>query len=256
MWLLLISALACAAPDGVGEVQEPPPADGYGAWAAEDPGDWPRIAMVNRIRYSDSDHPMAGSAFLVQNGDEIVAVTAKHVLRYFKSEAMDSASFRGTLVSWEMFLKDAPTEATVIGALINEDADESLDNIRTARDWLLFTVRNPSDNVTPLRLRTTPLVAGEPVAVVGWRYTDEGPQHVYRGKYVRSEKGSVLIDVRELTDNTMPGLSGAPVIDARGYVIGMMSSKSGKLQRLASVDYAKRVLEQDARPEPVAVLEE
>jgi S1-C subfamily serine protease len=239
---LLLLAAGFGHPDGG------PPAGDYGQWAREDPGDWPSITMVNRIRYSDSSHPVAGCAFLLEFDGEIVAATAKHVLRYFKSEAMDTVSFRGTLVSWEMFTKDAPTDVTVVGALINEDPEERLEDFGTARDWVLLTVERTSEGVTPLRLRTTPLETGEPVFVVGWRYPDEGRQHIYRGKYVRSEEGSLLIDVAELADNTMPGLSGAPVIDARGYVVGMMSSKSGKRERLASIDYPRLVLEQEPRP--------
>jgi S1-C subfamily serine protease len=224
------------------------PAEGdYGRWAAEDPEQWPRIAMVNAIRYTDSNHPRAGSAFLLDTGDEIVAVTAKHVLRYFKSEAMDSVSFRGTLVRWEMFPKDDPSDVTLARALINEDDDESLEGIRAERDWVLLNVERVSETVTPLRLRTTPLEPGETVFVVGWRYTDEGPQHVRRGQVVRSEQGSVLIDVPELADNKMPGLSGTPVIDSRGYVIGLMSSKSGKRESLAGVDYPQQVLREPRR---------
>lgn len=223
-------------------------AGGYADWVTRSPEHWPRIAMLNRILFTDSNHSMAGSAFLLRNDDEIVAVTAKHVLRYFKSETMDSVAFRDTLIRWEMFPKDAPLEVTVIGELINEDPQESLERIRTDRDWILFTIEQLSDDVEPLRLRTTPLLAGETVFVVGWRYTDEGRQFVYRGRYVRSEGGTLLIDVPQLADNTMPGLSGAPVIDGRGYVVGMMSSKSGDLQRLSSTDYPKEVLKRRSRP--------
>ena len=58
--LLLLTAAPCGPPEA------PRPAGDYGLWAGEDPGTWPRIAMVNRIRYSDTNHPMAGSAFLLQ----------------------------------------------------------------------------------------------------------------------------------------------------------------------------------------------
>jgi len=241
--LLLAAAVSACSRDAQPSGDHEPDSD-YGLWVGEEPANWPRIAMVSRIRYSDSNHPVGPSAFLLQDGDEIVAVTAKHVLRFFKSEAMDSVSFRGTLVSWEMVPKDAPTDVTVLGALINEDEEESLEGIPVARDWILFTVESTSKSVTPLRLRSTPLKKGETVFVVGWRYTDEGRQHVYPGKYVRSEKGSVLIDIRELVDNTIPGLSGAPVIDTRGHVVGLMSQKAGKLQRLASIDYPRKVLDE------------
>ena len=51
------------------------------------------------------------------------------------------------------------------------------------------------------------------------------------------DKGSVLVSIDALKDNTIPGLSGSPVIDAKGYVIGLMSTKAGKLQRLAPASY-------------------
>ena len=105
------------------------------------------------------------------------------------------------------------------------------------RDWLLFTVRETDHPVQPLRPRRTPLVEGETVYVIGWRYPDEGRQRVHRGRFVRMDEGSVLVSVEALEDNTVPGLSGSPVIDAKGRVIGLMSAKAGKLQRLAPVGY-------------------
>ncbi len=119
-----------------------------------------------------------------------------------------------------------------------------MQRIPCEKDWLLFTVERASQEIQPLRFRTTPLRPGEPVYVLGWRYTEvDCPQIVYEGSYIRSEKGSVLITVEKLINNTMPGLSGAPVIDARGYVIGMMSRGSGPNQRLSSTDYPRGLIE-------------
>jgi len=61
------------------------------------------------------------------------------------------------------------------------------------------------------------------------------------------DKGSVLVSIEALKDNTIPGLSGAPVIDAKGYVIGLMSAKAGSLQRVAPVSYARDVLAETRR---------
>jgi len=202
-------------------------------WMTEDPADWPRIAMINQIEYTDSEHPSADCGFLLDNGDEILAATAKHVLIYFKSEAMDSVSFEGTLKAWRMFPKDKPGDAVVIDRLINEDPKERLERIPSSLDWLLFTLRKTTDAVQPLRLRFTPLQKGETVYVLGWRYPDEG---------------SVLVSIDALKENTIPGLSGAPVIDANGNVIGLMSTKAGDLQRLAPASYAGDLLEGSRRP--------
>lgn len=60
---------------------------------------------------------------------------------------------------------------------------------------------------------------------------------------MRSEKGSFLITTRELTDNTTSGLSGSPVIDSNGYLLGLMSQKAGKMERPSSLDYPKMLIE-------------
>jgi len=72
------------------------------------PSEWPPITMINQIVCSDTNYAVAGCASLLDTGDEILAATAKHVLRYFKSESMRSVSFWGTLRTWRMFPKDAP----------------------------------------------------------------------------------------------------------------------------------------------------
>lgn len=198
--------------------------------------------MINRIEYTDREHPSAACGFLVDTGDEILAATAKHVLIYFKSETMDSVSFGGTLKTWWMFPKDSPGDAVVLDRLLNEDPREPLEHIPSSRDWLLFTLRRATDAVQPLRLRSTPMEKGETVYVIGWRYPDEGPQRVHPGRFVRMDAGSVLVSVDALADNTIPGLSGAPVIDSRGYVVGLMSTKAGNLQRLAPAKYALELL--------------
>lgn len=215
----------------------------YGSWMSRPPGEWPPITMINHIEYTDGTHPTAACGFLLDTGDDVLAATAKHVLRFFKSGSMDSVSFGGTLKRWSLSPKNAPDEVVVIERLVNEDASEPLGKIPSTEDWLLFTVRERSMAVQPLRLRNDPLRKGETVYVVGWRYTDEGRQRVFEGRYVRRDKGSVLISVPGLADNKIPGLSGAPVLDSAGYVIGIMSTKAGKLERLAPVDYPRAVLE-------------
>jgi len=158
---------------------------------------------------------------------------------------MHSVSFAGTLKQWKMFPKNNPADVVILDSLINEDVGESLEDIPSRRDWLLFTVKSRSDNIQPLRFRSAPLHEDEPLYIIGWRYSDKDcPQVIYEGNYVRSENGSVIISTKLLADNTMPGLSGSPVIDARGYLIGLMSSKAGKLERLASTDYPNSLLKE------------
>ncbi|MFC1573306.1 serine protease [Candidatus Eisenbacteria bacterium] len=211
-------------------------------WSRNPPGEWPQITMINEIEYTDKHHPIAGCGFLLDVGSDTIAVTAKHILVYFKSGAMASVSFGNTLKYWRMYPKNNPDDIVVVDRLINENTDEVLDRIPAPRDWLLFTVKQKSPHIQPLKLRETPLVPGEPVYIVGWRYSDkECPQVIYKGAFVRSDGETELISTEVLADNTMPGLSGSPVIDAHGRVIGLMSQKAGKLERLSSTAYPRRI---------------
>lgn len=226
-------------------VNQPMEPNDYGIWMKRPPTEWPKIAVINQIEYENKLHPVAGCGFLLESYDEILAATAKHVLTYFKSEQMDSVDFKGTLKSWKMFPKDAPSDVTVVDELINRDPNESLTGIPCEKDWLLFTIRARSEKIQPLRIRTTPLVKGEPVYLIGWRYTEEDcPQIVFEGEFVRHEKDSVCITVEKLIDNTVPGLSGSPVIDGRGYLIGLMSRGKGEIQRLSPVNYPQKLLKE------------
>jgi S1-C subfamily serine protease len=66
---------------------------------------------------------------------------------------------------------------------------------------------------------------------------------IYQGNVVSWLDGEVIISTEKLSDNTIPGLSGAPVIDSAGRLIGLMSQKAGKNERLAGIGYAREILQ-------------
>lgn len=223
----------------------PAPSQESGKWIDRPQNEWPQITMINRIEYIDKTFPIAACSFLLDAGSVTLAVTAKHVLTYFKSDSMTTVSFANRLKSWVMYPKNNPADSVVVDALINEDPGESIDRaIPSDIDWLLFFIKSRSNNIQPLKFRTDPLQPQEKVYIIGWRYTDmDCPQVIYEGNYVESIDGSVIISTKILSDNRTPGLSGAPVIDSEGRLIGIMSQKYGKLEKLGSIQYPKRIIE-------------
>jgi hypothetical protein len=249
--LLLVLApllVFCCSPEQDGPL---PVAGGHSrakAWVNGPKDRWPPIAMINHIEYEDAEFEVAGCGFLLDWEGEIYAVTAKHVLTFFKSEHMDTVHFRDSLKQWRMYPKGEPENSVLLGDLVNEDVDEPLKGVPPERDWLLFRVKERSMNIEPLKFRDTPLSPGEKVFIVGWRYTDEDcTQRIHEGEFEQSLAGAFLVSTETLADNTMPGLSGAPVIDSRGDVIGIMCQKSGKMEKPASTDYPRAILEGLAR---------
>jgi S1-C subfamily serine protease len=144
-----------------------------------------------------------------------------------------------------MYPKNNPADSVVIEVIVNEDPSESIDRaIPSDIDWLLFSIKSRSNNIQPLKFRVDPFERQEKVYIIGWRYTDKDcPQVIYEGNYVESIDGSVIISTKILSDNRTPGLSGSPVIDSRGRLIGIMSQKYGKLEKLGSIQYPKRIIE-------------
>jgi len=218
-------------------------------WIDRPQNEWPQIAMINQIEYVDKAFPIAACSFLLDTEKGVFAVTAKHVLTFFKSDRMTSVSFGDSLKSWIMFPKNNPADSVVIDALINENPGEPINQIcPSSVDWLLFSIKSKSDNIQPLKFRSQPLEPQEKVYIIGWRYSDKGcPQVVYEGNHVESIDGAVIILTKTLQDNKMPGLSGAPVIDSHGYLIGIMSQKYGKMEKLGSIDYPKRMIAEKYR---------
>jgi hypothetical protein len=82
--------------------------------------------------------------------------------------------------------------------------------------------------------------------MIGWRYADRGTQLVHKGRFIGMDDGTVLVSLDSPPRRGGAGVSGSPVIDAQGYVVGIMSAGAGEeyRYRLAPVAYALDVLDE------------
>jgi len=207
---------------------------------------WPTIALVNEIAIGDSTYGQVGNAFLLDTGADTLGITCKHVFLLFKDrhglETIDPAPIR----SWHMVDPARPDRRLETIRLLNADPQEPIGAFNTlkVRDWLLFEVAEVPTGIQPLRIRRTPVKKGEIVHTVGWpqeRDRDDRPQVVELECFM--QQGPYFY-ARTLTRGTRPGdTSGSPVIDAKGYLVGIVSGAEGNLGVIGSVEYLQRTLE-------------
>jgi hypothetical protein len=185
------------------------------------------ITLVNKIDFFDSklDQPKFSCGFLLQYNNETYAVTAKHLLKYIKPDDMKTLTFENNIKSWSLYPLENKSEIVICDKLLNENKSENLENKSTydTNDWLVFSIKENVSKVKPLKIRTTPLVVGEKLYVVGWtRKMETGKQRVYEFEYYKTIGDRILIkDV--IVPEKFGGLSGSPLVDEKGLVIGIVS---------------------------------
>ncbi len=187
-----------------------------------------RYSAANAITFSKSGNikDFVGSGFLVSHGGQSYAVTAKHVLFEAMDEGVNAVDVSKSVSRWQLRHFNKDTGRVTLGPLLNADANESLDVAVLSDDWLLFEVAANDSALTPLTLSDKPLKPGENITVHGCTYQTQTTcqQDVYSGQYVRSEGQNLLVKLNGVAPNTLRGLSGAPVLNAAGKVVGIVSN--------------------------------
>lgn len=185
------------------------------------------IALVNGIEFINPkyDQPKFSCGFLIKYNNETFAVTAKHILKIIKPEKMTTLSLDNYIKNWVLYPLNNKSEIVICDKLLNEDKSELLEAKSTYdNDWLVFSIKQNSSSIIPLEMRNTPLIQGEKLYVVGWTRTMEnGPQRVYEFEYYKTISNRILLkDI--LVPEKFGGLSGAPLVDENGLLVGIVSN--------------------------------
>lgn len=183
-------------------------------------------ALVNKIEFNDTELNQSrfGCGFLMEYENETYAVTAKHLLQVIKPMKMKVLSFDNHIKSWSFYVLDKKNELVTTDTLLNTNKSESLDEKSSyVNDWLVFSVKSNNSNAKILKIRETPPKAGEKLYAVGWTRTMEnGSQRVYEFEYYKTINNRMLLkDV--IVPDKFGGLSGAPVVDENGELVGIVS---------------------------------
>lgn len=199
-------------------------------WASSPKEQWPTIGLTNHVIYKNGDryvHPSfayAGSGCLIEYQGMKYAVTAKHVLWIAQNKRSDKVTVNDALLRWVMKPGNETGDSVLIDKLINEDSTELLQGPGSTileRDMLVFSTAYASAGIQALTPRFTRILPGEKVYVIGNPYN--GPPVVLETKVVDQLGLDIIL---EQTSESVAGLSGSPIVDSNGLLIGIFSSVS------------------------------
>ncbi|WP_346857366.1 trypsin-like peptidase domain-containing protein [uncultured Draconibacterium sp.] len=191
------------------------------------PQPFPSTSLINHYEYFEKGNKFneLGTAFLLSYKNDTFAITAKHILAVLKPDSLKNLTLDNFIKGWTMSPLNKENERVVLGKLLNEDKNESLKSkTLLTKDWLVFSIKENTSKVVPLEFREKPLPKGEKLYAIGWtRHMKDGDQRVYEFEYYKT-RGTHHLMKKRMIPEKMGGLSGAPVVDKDGKLVGIVSN--------------------------------
>jgi hypothetical protein len=200
------------------------------AWAGQKPAQWPALALTHDTEFRGHTPLQGATAFLVELPDKrVVAATAKHLLGPDGGvePRLPLAEVKKALVHWSLHPRSKPQSSVAVTGIHGAP-----DNYPASDEWLLLDLdaKEPKYPATPLKVRQKPLARGEKVFVVGVRYDNEkNTQEIFPGKI--TDPGRGLIEGTLDAPANLEGFSGAPIVDADGHVVGLVTGTRSQADR-------------------------
>lgn len=182
------------------------------------------ITLSNSIQYFDTSFTdLPGNGFLIDIGDEILAVTCKHSLWVNRANSVRTVDFKSQLKEWRMIVLNDPLQYVILGDLVNKNSYELIGERNTDRDYLVFRVKENHSKIVPLKLCAKPVQVNDTVYQVGWSYKIKKQAPQTFAAIAKGYSGSSLF-INSIIPQNNAGLSGSPVINKNNELVGIVSS--------------------------------
>jgi tetratricopeptide (TPR) repeat protein len=183
-----------------------------------------QITLSNSIYFSDTSFTdLPGNGFLLDIGDEILAVTCKHSLWQNRPKEIKTINFLGKLNEWKMVVLNDTAQYVILGDLINENNNETIGERNTDFDYLIFKIKENHSKIIPLKLSSTHVKSGDTLYQVGWTYRTKKSEPQSFTTIAYGYSGSSLL-INSLVRQNNAGLSGSPVINKNNELVAIVSS--------------------------------
>jgi hypothetical protein len=209
------------------------------SWIEKPVSSWPDFALTNEISFSDTTYYDIANSFLVNTGFDTIGVSCKHFFMVFQNQlGLNSIDLGNKFNYWNMYPKNNKEKTVSIKRLINKNSNEQIGeyNKLKDRDWIIFKLEEQNNQLYPLKIRYTPVTSNEIVYAVGW------------GVSMKDNSKPALIKIQcyknlgnyfyiKPSANQPHGMSGSPVIDKNGFLVGIVSGQEGNLGVIGGVKY-------------------
>jgi len=193
-------------------------------WLTGNLEEWPRFVLSNRASFQGHSALDGGTSFLLEYGQEgnVAGATAQHLLTSAAGvePRIPRRKLNQVLREWTMYLPNSPEEKIQFNKMLGDSSSYG------DADALFLECDSPPAElpVTPLRLFRGKVWRGEPVYLAAIPYMDGSKeQHIYPGKVRSVGYEGDLIMVSLETPVKGAGLSGAPLINGKGYAIAILT---------------------------------
>lgn len=214
-------------------------------WIEKPVSSWPDFALTNEISFVDTTFYDIANSFLVNTGFDTICVSCKHFFMVFQNHLGLNSIDLGTKFNyWNMYPKNHKEKTVSIKRLINKNSKEPIGQYNKIkdRDWILFELEEKNTQLYPLKIRYKPVKENEIVYAVGW------------GANQKNNSNPTLIKIQcyknlgnyfyiNPSKNQPHGMSGSPVIDKNGFLVGIVSGQEGRLGIMGAVPYLTKMFD-------------